>query len=116
MGGSGIGERVAPAITDDPDIPRLRRGGHCRLNIDKRILQFGARTQIETLFHIIRRIAEFDIPLDAIENRRSDGKIAGSREGIRSIANVTIDAEDLLKNNDAAARTMGGLRLVSADR
>ena len=51
-----------------------------------------------------RVIADIDAGLDAVENRRRDGEIACRREAVGHRADVMVDAENLLDDDDAALR------------
>ncbi len=49
-------------------------------------------------------VADVEAGLDAVENRRRDGDIAGRGGAMRDRADVVIDAKNLLHDHHAAAR------------
>jgi hypothetical protein len=50
---------------------------------------------------VILAVAELDASLEAVEQRRRDGDIAFGREAVGNVADVDVDAENFLNDDNA---------------
>ena len=70
---------------------------------------------VTALGDVVRRVAELNAALDAIEEGGRDGQVAGGGETIRHVTHVVVDAKDLLYDDQAGlggrgSRGVGGQR------
>jgi len=136
--------RAAPAVADDPDRAASSHGVDRRLQIGEHLLGLQLVDQLAAALDVLRLVAELELGLDAIEERRGDRRVAGRREPKRSgglspnspqggreagrtrsgrvrtepgrgRADVGVDAEDLLDHHDGAARLAERIDPVSVE-
>ena len=72
----------------------------------------GIRPRNSADRRILFRVTELSARTDAIEQRRRQDMIAARRESVADATDMRGDAEDLLQQNEAAARRQIRLRLV----
>jgi len=58
----------------------------------------------EAFAQVFFGVAQFDAGLDAVKERRRDGRIALGRQPVEDIAHMDIHAEDFLDDDDTAFR------------
>ena len=61
---------------------------------------------------VLRRVADVDVALVAIEQRRGDRPVAIGGVAVADAADVAVDAEDLLRDDEPAARRSGGIGTI----
>jgi hypothetical protein len=64
---------------------------------------------------VLRRVAQVDAALAAVEERGRDHRVAVLGEAFADALDVTVDAEDLLRDDDAAARLAFGIGAVGRE-
>src|SRR6202012_3686733 len=109
------GDRAAEAEADDGDLAAflgdLDRGfdvAQHLLAIDLAGDRHAARSRVSV-------VAGLEIGLDMLENRRRDGEIALGREPVGDLPDMGVDAEDLLDDDDSAARSARGISAPSSN-
>src|SRR5579872_545278 len=110
------GESAAHAEADDGDLASLLgdrdRGG----DVAQRLLTVNFAGDRHAARSRGRVVAGLEPGLDMLENRRRYGQIALGRKPVRDIADMRIDAEDLLDDDDRAARSARGIGAPGSNR
>ena len=98
------GDEATPAIADDADLSGpgqcVARGG----DVAQRRFGCGLRLEFATACNVRGRIADVDAFFIAIEQRRRDDTIAIRRVSVADTANMAVDAEYFLRDDESAAR------------
>jgi hypothetical protein len=111
-------EQPAPAIPDDADLAGLRGVVDRGLDVSQhpgRGQRFDGRLQRHAGAHVVGRIAELHAGLDAVESGRRHREVSVRRVAIGDRADVRVDAEYFLDDDDASLGTAGGLRDISGE-
>ena len=107
--GSG-GDSPAEAVADDADLASLACRLACGGDVGEHLLEveLTAHRDAAADFDVFGGVAELDAGTLAIEDRRGDGQVSGSRISIGDGSDVAVDAEDLLHDHDSTAgRSLG---------
>ena len=83
-----------------------------RSDIGEHLIPGNPAAQVAAGDRILLRVAELDAGTDAVEQRRRHDMIALRRIAVADAPDVRGDAEDLLQQNEAAARRLVRPRLV----
>ena len=75
----------------------------------------GLGDEVARVLDLVRRVAAFEILLRAVEQRRRHRGIAFAREPVADRADVMIDAENFLNDDDAALRRAGRIGAIGAE-
>ena len=103
-GGAHPGDESAPAIADDADATCRRRNVARRGNVGESRLGAGPRLELATARDIFRGVADIEAALVSVEERRRDRHIAICREALANRTDVAVHPEDLLHDDQPAAR------------
>ncbi len=106
-----------PAIAEANDanpLPSLPREFIAGSDIYQRRLGIQPRPERTRLLGILALILQLDPALEAVEERRRNHQKSVLGIPVRHAANMRIDAEYLLNQNDRANRLTGGTRHISA--
>ena len=85
-----------------------------RRDIQQREIRIQLRIQPEPLLHILIAIAQLQVALHPVEQRRSNRQKAVLGVSVRHRANVAVHSEDLLHHNQRANRRLRGGRHIGA--
>ena len=110
------GDAAAEAIADDPDLAAFagdRDGGR---RVAQRLLEIELAHQGHRAGARLRVVADVETLLDVVEDRRGDGQIPFRGEAVGHLADMRVDAEDLLDDDDPAQRLARGVRPPGGDR
>ena len=105
------GQRATPAIAGDAGL----QAGQCpggRLDIEKRSVPIHPPLQFPSGCNVVGVVAQLHPTLDPVEQGRGDRLVSIRREPVGHGADVRIDAENFLDDNDPAARFALGFRDV----
>ncbi len=101
--GGEPGHGASEAIADNADL-LVRRGGgivDSSGNVEDCFIDVEFWEKAHCGLHAGRIVTEFDAGLDAVEERGGDGEESVARPAISDGADVGVDAEDFLKNDEA---------------
>jgi hypothetical protein len=114
-----IGELAAKAIAERCDLPvaalDLAQHADRRFDVLGGLVLVEALIEAEGLLEILLAIAELDIRLEAMEEVRCQDEIALLGILIGDLADMVVDAEDLLAEQDAGALTARRRRQIAAE-
>src|SRR5438552_4431922 len=102
-GSAHPGDESTPAVYDNADATGGSDGVGRRRDIGQRHLGGGSGLELATARDILRRVTDIEVALIAIEQRRRDGHVTIGREAAADAADVAVDAEDLLGNDQSPA-------------
>ena len=105
--GGDPGDRAAPAA-DDADLPDARDLLGRRLDVGERILERDPLADGAAAGDVVGAVAELDAGLDPVEQRRRDDDVALCRIVVAHRADVAVDPENLLRDDQGAARRLLG--------
>ncbi len=80
---------------------------HRGLDIRHHLGVIELHAQLAALANIVLGVAEFHAALGAVEQRRGADRVARGGEAVGHVADVVIDAENLLDDDDALGRGCG---------
>ena len=115
IAGGQEGQRAAEAIADDADLAAFRRLGDGRGDVGHEILVLALAAQGGAGLHVGLLVARLVVLLHAIVDRRRDGDVAMRGVEIGGGADVMVDAEDFLNDDDAALGRAGRSGQIGAD-
>ena len=107
------GDAAAHAEADDRDRAFFLELVDCGLRVLEHRVPVRVGDELARIGDLVRRIAALEVLLRAIEQRRRDGGIAFGGEPVADRADVMIDAENLLDDDDAAFRRAGWIGPIS---
>ena len=100
------GDRAAEAEADYGDLAAFLgdfdRGG----DVAQHLLAINPAGDRHAARSRVSVVAGLELGLDMLENRRRHGEVALGREPVGDVADMRIDAEDLLDDDDPAARRL----------
>ncbi len=100
---------------DDAHLSDIRHGLARRLGIAQIAIPVGIGDEAPRLLDLRRRITGLEIALDAIEQGRRDGRIAGLGQPVADGTDVRVDAKNLLDHDDGATGGLFGVGPVGPE-
>ena len=96
-------QRAAKAIADDADLPRGRRRRPRCFHVEQHVVEADLLRHRPPGFRVGLRIVEIEAWLVAVEDSRRDAVVAVRRPAVGDAADMRVDAENLLDDDQPAA-------------